>query len=350
MGTGTPRDRNLKGKFSTSMSGASHERAMVPASVQILGISMEFCLNDGRKHRNTRDLPSACGATRHKIAGIARAFCPIMLCKLKTYSGRRANAKLLECTRPRAILKGKSIKLLLRVLRIGLAVVLVAILAVLYVLSQGGDLRRQTQIASDLRNLKDIDTAWNRDVAAARGDPFAPEQLPLQLDSRLDSLLTDMKAETLVFNNPSLINGVENLLSAFLQKRKLTAQFEQSSSKLRGTVRQLLDTIAQARQALASLLEGDAKLRARLAPVDGQLVALSSDVFRLYLQGDGTARTALQSSDWLQPQYAESFPEPLRGKASAIGTGISALLQQEPVLSELARQIGLLPTAPRISS
>ena len=54
-----------------------------------------------------------------------------------------------------------------RVLRIVLALVLVGILAVLYVLSQGGDLRRQTQIVSDLRNLKDIDTAWNRDLAAA---------------------------------------------------------------------------------------------------------------------------------------------------------------------------------------
>jgi signal transduction histidine kinase len=235
-------------------------------------------------------------------------------------------------------------------LRIGLAVVLVAILAVLYVLSQGGDLRRQTQIASDLRNLKDIDTAWNRDVDAARADPFATEQAPLPLDSRLDALLTDLKGETLGFNNPALMSGVENLRSAFLQKRKLTAQFEQASSKLRATVKELLDNIGQARQALAPLLESDAKLRARLAPVDAQLVALGSEVFRLYLQGDATARSALQSSDWLQAQYAESLPEPLRGKASAIGAGISALLQQEPVLSELGRQIALLPTAPRISS
>jgi len=82
-----------------------------------------------------------------------------------------------------------------RVLRIVLALVLVAVLAVLYVLSQGGDLRRQTQIASDLRNLKDLDTAWNRDVVAARGDPSAPEQPPLSLDSRLEPLLSDLKSE-----------------------------------------------------------------------------------------------------------------------------------------------------------
>ena len=49
-----------------------------------------------------------------------------------------------------------------RVLVLLLALVLVAILAVLYLLSQGGDLKHQTQIVADLRNLREIDTSWNR--------------------------------------------------------------------------------------------------------------------------------------------------------------------------------------------
>src|SRR5690242_19639637 len=176
-----------------------------------------------------------------------------------------------------------------RVLRIGLAVVLVAILAVLYVLSQGGDLRRQTQIASDLRNLKDIDTAWNRDVAAARGDPSASEPAPLPLDVRVDALLNSLKGETITLNNAALTNGVENLRVAFVQKRQLTGQFEQASGQLKELVKGVLTTLADARKALAQLLEGDAKLRAKLGSVDGQLAALSSDVFRLYLQGEDSA-------------------------------------------------------------
>jgi two-component system, NtrC family, sensor kinase len=237
-----------------------------------------------------------------------------------------------------------------RILRIVLALVLVAVLAVLYVLSQGGDLRRQTQIASDLRNLKDIDTAWNRDVAAARGDPFAPEQPPPQLDARLDPLLADLKTETLALNSPSLLGGVNNLSAAFVQKRKLTVQFEESSTKLRLVVKDLLTQLSQVRQALAQLAENDAKLRARLAPFDGSLVALSSDVFRVYLQGDDTARKALQASPLLQPQSEESYPEALRANLTTVGAGVNALLEQEPQLTELARQIALLPTAARISS
>ncbi len=237
-----------------------------------------------------------------------------------------------------------------RMLRIVLALVLVAVLAVLYVLSQGGDLRRQTQIASDLRNLKDIDTAWNRDVAAARGDPFAPEQPPPQLDSRLDPLLTDLRAETLALNSASLLSGVDNLRTAFIQKRRLTAQFGESSAKLRLVVKDLLTHLSQMRQALAQLAENDAKLRARLAALDGSLVALSSDVFRVYLQGDDTARKALQASPLLQPQSEESYPEALRANLTTVGAGVNALLEQEPQLTELARQIALLPTAARISS
>jgi two-component system, NtrC family, sensor kinase len=237
-----------------------------------------------------------------------------------------------------------------RILRVVLGLVLVAVLAVLYVLSQGGDLRRQTQIASDLRNLKDIDTAWNRDVAAGRGDPFAPEQPPLQLDARLDPLLADLKAETRALNSASLLGGVDNLSTAFVQKHTLTRQFGDSSAKLRLVVKDLLTQLSQVRQALAQLAENDAKLRARLASLDGSLVALSSDVFRVYLQGDDTARKALQASPLLQPQSEESYPEALRANLTTVGAGVNALLEQEPQLTERARQIALLPTAARISS
>ena len=254
--------------------------------------------------------------------------------------------------RPDADAKTKGLQSLMvgRVLRIVLALVLVAVLAVLYVLSQGGDLRRQTQIASDLRNLKDLDTAWNRDVVAARGDPSAPEQPPLSLDSRLEPLLSDLKSETIGLNNASLSSGVDTLRTAFTEKRKLTAQFDQAAGKLRAAVKELLTHVAETRNAIAQLGESDAKLGARLAPLDGQLVSLSSDLFRLYVQGDDAARKALQGNAVLQAQAADGYPEALRTRLASLGPGINGVIEQEPQLTELARQIGLLPTAPRISS
>src|SRR5215813_1531019 len=194
-----------------------------------------------------------------------------------------------------------------RVVRIVVAIVLVGILAVLYVLSQGGDLRRQTQIFSDLRNLKEIDTAWNSAIAVGRSDPFAPEQPASQLDTRLEPVLVDLKAETVRLNNPTLSSGVDNLRVAFVQKRKLVGQFLESSARLRATVKDLLTNLRQTRQALTALGDDDPKLRARLGPLDGQLVALQSEVFRVYLQGDEAARKAVQSNALVEPQTAQAY-------------------------------------------
>jgi len=237
-----------------------------------------------------------------------------------------------------------------RMLRIVLALVLVGILAFLYFMSQGGDLRRQTQIVSDLRNLKDIDTAWNRDVAAARGDPFAVEQQPTQVESRLQPLLTDLRAETTALNSPSLAGGVDNLRSAFTEKRKLMTQFDQSSVQIRAMVKDLLTHLAETRQAAGQLAESDLKLRPRLMALDGQLVALNSDVFRVYVQGDDAARKAIQGSPLMQPQGADGYPEPLQARLLDLTQKTLALLEQEPSMTQLARQIALLPTSPRISS
>jgi hypothetical protein len=94
-----------------------------------------------------------------------------------------------------------------RVLRIFLALVLVGVLAFLYVMSQGGDLKRQTQIVADLRNLKEIDTRWNRDVAAARSEAMNAEARthePIALERVLD----DLSSETEALDNRAL-SGVE---------------------------------------------------------------------------------------------------------------------------------------------
>ena len=88
-----------------------------------------------------------------------------------------------------------------RALRFLLALVLVAILAVLYVLSQGGDLKRQTQIVSDLRNLREIDTRWNRDVAAARSDSMSAEARAREPVQRLQPVIDDLASETAALKN-----------------------------------------------------------------------------------------------------------------------------------------------------
>src|SRR5262245_39239760 len=138
-----------------------------------------------------------------------------------------------------------------QVMRTLLALTLVGVLAYLYVMSQGGDLKRQTQIVTDLRNLKEIDTRWNRDLAAARSDALATEPRARDSMVRLQPLLDDLAAETAALNNRALATGVETLRSAFLEKQKRVDQFDQANADLRTAVKDLLSQLSGVRQTAA---------------------------------------------------------------------------------------------------
>jgi DNA repair exonuclease SbcCD ATPase subunit len=194
-----------------------------------------------------------------------------------------------------------------RVLRMLLALVLVAVLAFLYVMSQGGDLKRQTQIGTDLRNLREIDTHWNRDVAAARSDAVNAEPRAHDPIARLQPLLDDLASETAALNNRALSTGVEGLRSAFLEKQRLVEQFDQMNQQLRATLKDLLAQLSGIRQTAARLAEADAKQRPKLSPLDGQLAGLNAELLRLYVQPDDGARKAVEGAASNLAQSAEVY-------------------------------------------
>jgi two-component system NtrC family sensor kinase len=237
-----------------------------------------------------------------------------------------------------------------RVLRMLLGLVLVGVLAFLYVKSQGGDLKRQTQIVTDLRSLKEIDTRWNRDIAAARSDAVNAEVRTRDPMARLQPLLDDLGSETAALKNRALATGVEGLRSAFLEKQKLMDQFDQVNAQLRATLKDLLAQLSGIRQTAARLAETDAKQRQKLAGLEGQLVALNAELLRLYVQPDDNARQAVEGATASLVQSAEQYPEAVRTPLSGLAQTVAVLLKQEPGATQLAEQLALLPTAPRISS
>ena len=234
-----------------------------------------------------------------------------------------------------------------RVLRMLLALVLVAVLAFLYVMSQGGDLRRQTQIATDLRNLKEIDTRWNRDIAAARSDTASAEP---RTQIRLQPLLDDLTTETSALKNRPLSTGVEGLRSAFLAKQKLLDQFDEANAQLRATLNDLLAQLSGIRQTAAALAEADARQRPKLAALEGQLGALNAELLRLYVRPDDNVRKLVEGAAASISQSAEQYPEAIRTPLSGLAQTAAALLKQEPGATQLAGQLALLPTAPRVTS
>src|SRR5690606_9939999 len=79
-----------------------------------------------------------------------------------------------------------------------LAVVLVAGLAFLYYKTDIGEFRRQVQIASYLRELKDIDTRWESEVTRLRSEAAATPLAAAHAAERLRRALQGIEDEAAV--------------------------------------------------------------------------------------------------------------------------------------------------------
>ena len=237
-----------------------------------------------------------------------------------------------------------------RIVRLVVALLLIGVLAFLYVMSQPGDLRRQPQVATYLRQLREVDARWNGDLAAARKDPVTAETRPEEAALRLQPVLEGLQAETAALKIQTLNIGLVGLRQAFLQKQQLIDKFEQDNAALRGSLRGVLGQIATVRQSATQLADTQPALRVKLAPLDGQLASLSADVLRAYTQPDDAVRKSVETTMAALVQQADAYPEALRTPLKALAEPIGLVLREEPALSQAAQQIGLLPTTPRVNS
>jgi signal transduction histidine kinase len=236
-------------------------------------------------------------------------------------------------------------------LRVVLALLLVGVLAFLYLMSESGELRRQPQISAYLGQLRDIDSGWNRAVAAARSDSVqtsagSPDQL-----GRLQSVLGRLQADTAALGSESLNEGVRSLREEFNAKRAQVEQFKNGIDALRSLLRTVQAEIVAAREEARRLTPAaPAALRPRIVALDGQLLSLNAELFRLYVQPDDAVRQSVQALLQAAAQPAAGLPEALHDRLLTVAEPVGEILRQEQALSQLAQQIDLAPTAPRINS
>ena len=232
-------------------------------------------------------------------------------------------------------------------IRIVAALLAVGILAFLYVKSESGDLRRQAQVGTYLRQLREIDAAWSRDLTTARSDPFATEARPLPGGQRLQAVLDALHSETAALQDPVLDTGFASLRRSFLQKQGMVEQFAQQAERLRTGVRAYLSQLGDVRQKAAEM---PAALRPRVAELDGRLVSLYGEILRLHAQPAAALRDSVRSAAGALRQQAESLPEALRAPVAALAASVGPLLENEAALARLTQEIERLPTGPRVVS
>jgi two-component system, NtrC family, sensor kinase len=235
--------------------------------------------------------------------------------------------------------------------RIILGLLLVGVLGFLYLKSQSGELRLQPQIATYLRQLRDIDAGWTRDMAAVRSDPLNAQPRSREGPDRLQPVLDRLKSDTALLGREDLDTGVDGLRQAFLDKQTQVEAFDRQVEALRKVLRDVLLQLAAVRQTTARVTaEAPVALRTRLAPLDGQLVSLGAELLRLYVQPDDSVRHTVEASTAALVQQAEGLPEALRTPLVGLSEPVALILRDEPALTQTAQQVERLPTGPRVNS
>jgi signal transduction histidine kinase len=228
------------------------------------------------------------------------------------------------------------------------ALLAVGILAFLYVKSESGELRRQTQVGTHLRQLREIDAGWSRDLAAARNDPFAAEAPPRPGGQRLPEVLDALQMETAALRDATLEEGFASLRQSFLEKQGMMERFAQEAERLRTGVHAFLLQLGAVRQAVGEAAAADPRLR--LGELDGRLVSLNGEILRWYVQTTPALRDAIRSTAGALQQQADGLPETLRAPVAALATSAGPLLESEAALGRLVQEIDRLPAGPRVVS
>ena len=175
-----------------------------------------------------------------------------------------------------------------------LAVALVAALAFLYYKTDIGDFRKQVQIASHLRELKDIDTRWEAEVLRLRNETGAPKvstaHLADHLQRALQGIETESSASRMVGYN------LPELKRSFLEKADLMEKYRAVAAAAKQPFEAVLVTAPDINKASRQALLAAPNLRDRISAFDQAMGMAQGEVLRFNLTPDATQIGRLEAT------------------------------------------------------
>jgi signal transduction histidine kinase len=216
------------------------------------------------------------------------------------------------------------------------AALLIGALAFLYVQSEGVDPGRQTEIATPLRRLKNIDNRWDNEVLR-RQSPLQ-RALPSVVSRPLDDLERVQRALAIQLRelgDENLIPCFEPVRTALAQKAQLVSRYEAVSAAAR-------DALAAAREAAAAQDIGSEtaafvrRLKAALelfdeAPTDNAKHRLEAEI------GEFERRFV-------------TLPKNTRERLASFAAGVKIFVSRRGEEATSARDLTLVTAGPRVDS
>jgi len=175
-----------------------------------------------------------------------------------------------------------------------LAVVLAAALAFLYYKTDIGEFRKQVQIASYLRELKDIDTRWEAEVLRLRSESGPPSVSTAHLAGQLQRVLQNMEADTGASN--MVAYSFPELKRSMLEKADIMEKYRATAASAKQRLETTLVTAPDINKALRQALLAAPRQRERFAAFEQSIGMVQAEVLRFNLAPDVTQIGRLEAS------------------------------------------------------
>ncbi|HSN40046.1 MAG TPA: ATP-binding protein [Burkholderiales bacterium] len=226
--------------------------------------------------------------------------------------------------------------------------VLVALLVFLYVKTQGVDIKRQNEVLSYFRELKEIDARWDVEVWRARTEAIPP---PYAADrsTTLHRIQQELATAARDLDSPVLNRELGSLVKDFAEKADLMTKFRKANM----AARQVLQSVMTADSEIAGLVRGAWQSfaeRERLVAMESVVAQLLVGVQKYYFTPTEAHRKNLEALTADLRDAAPSLPQALRDGISRIDGNVRALLVAKPVEQELSKRLSFLTAGPRIDS
>jgi hypothetical protein len=229
-----------------------------------------------------------------------------------------------------------------------LAIVLAATLAFLYMKTEAIDFKKQSQILSFLRELKDIDAKWDAELVRSRFDP-GKDRLPQRdFAEAMQRALTGLAAETA--GSPAVKQSIEALQKAFEEKAALVDKYKAQSAELRDALGGMAATLNEVRAMVGGAVLARPALKARFAELQNNLYEIESEVLRYNLAPDDRQKVRIESAQAALRSAEGQFEPPLRPAVARLNRQVEAVMQKKPGEHELFTKVSFLTAGPRVDS
>jgi two-component system NtrC family sensor kinase len=231
---------------------------------------------------------------------------------------------------------------------IGLALVLAAILALLYYKTDTGEFRRQIQILGHLRELKSIDARWDSELLRLRGETSSAKLSTAHLGDSLKRAFAGLEAEAAA--SAAMSQSLQSLKAAFTVKAELMEQYRTLAAGAKEHLEAVLAVTPELNDVLRQTRVADPRQRERVNAMEYSVGLAQTEMLRFNLTPDSTQRGRLEAAITALKQADMPANPGLPALMDRLSHNIEGFFRQKVSEHELYARLVFLTAGPRLDT